>query len=83
MAIRGWRGEHGWPGLIRSQAALTDLGDDPDIDDVYRRRLVVYFPDKLRLIPPSCKDPCVAPFPGKLTQGPAVMVGRPPPARCA
>jgi hypothetical protein len=39
--IRGWRGEHGWPRLIRSQAAWADLGDDPNVDDVYRRRLVV------------------------------------------
>ena len=40
-------------------------------------------PDRLRLIPPSCKDPYVAALPGKLTQGSAVMIGRPPPARCA
>jgi len=40
-------------------------------------------PERLRLGPPRCKVPCVTPFRGKLTQGPAVMIGRPPPARCA
>jgi hypothetical protein len=28
---------------MRSRAALADLGDDPDVDDVHRRRLIVYF----------------------------------------
>ena len=36
-------GEHSWPPLIRSRAALADLGDDPNVDDVHRRRLIVYF----------------------------------------
>ncbi len=40
-------------------------------------------PARLRLRPPRRRVPCVTPFPGKLTQGPAVKIGRPPPARCA
>ena len=39
------------------------------------RRVMWVDPGRLRLIPPSCKVPRVAPFPGKLTQGPAVIIG--------
>src|SRR5215471_17213024 len=42
-AARGWRGEHGWPRLTKARVALADLGDDPNVDDVNRRRLIVYF----------------------------------------
>jgi len=47
-------GEHSWPPLIRSRAALADLGDDPNVDDVHRRCLIVYFvkdPDVARVQP--------------------------------
>jgi hypothetical protein len=43
MAIRGWRGGRGWLRPMRARAALADLGDDPNVDDVHRRRLIVYF----------------------------------------
>jgi hypothetical protein len=52
MAICGWRGERGWPRLMRFRLALADLGDDPNVDDVHRRRLIVYFvedPDVTRV----------------------------------
>jgi len=39
----GLRREHSWPQLIRSRAALADLGNDSNVDDVHRRCLMVYF----------------------------------------
>jgi hypothetical protein len=52
VAIRGWRGEHGWSQPIKSQVALAHLGEDPNVDDVHRGRLIVYFvedPDVARM----------------------------------
>ncbi len=40
------------PRLIRFRVALAYLGDDPNVDDVHRRRLIVYFvedPDVARM----------------------------------